>query len=150
MTEKRGRGRPPKDPAGRRVAKISTYVSDEVAGALRAESEVRGMTISELVAIILETHVYGDKSETPLPPVPRDAIYAVIKALVDEGLILGANVSPKTTPKTISSAKLSPQTSVPPSTGAKAGKQRADERGPNVASKTKRRAVDRGKGGEGT
>lgn len=144
MTEKRGRGRPPKDPAGRRVAKISTYVSDEVAGALRAESEVRGMTISELVAIILETHVYGDKSETPLPPVPRDAIYAVIKALADEGLILGANVSPKTTPKTISNAKLSPQTSAPSVTGAKAEEQRGDDSGPNVAPKT----TKRGRGGE--
>ncbi|KPV45487.1 hypothetical protein [Alicyclobacillus ferrooxydans] len=146
MMEKRKRGRPPKDPSGRRVAKISTYVSDEVADALRAESDVRGMTISELVATVLEGHVFSDKKDVQLPPVPRDAIYAVIMALADEGLILGANVSPKTIPKTISSAKLSPQTSLPSTTGAKAEEQRDDDSGSNVAPSTKRR----GKGGEDT
>ncbi|QSO50846.1 hypothetical protein JZ785_18385 [Alicyclobacillus curvatus] len=146
MTDKRGRGRPPKDPAGRRVAKISTYVSDEVAEALRAESDVRGMTISELVATVLEGHVFGDKKDVQLPPVPRDAIYSVMRALAEEGLILGANVSPKTTPKTISSANLSPKTSPPSTTGAIAGEQRDDESVGNVAPKTRRR----GKGGGAT
>lgn len=142
--EKRKRGRPPKDPTGLRKTKISTYVSDEVADVLRAEAEARGMTISELVATVLEGRVYGAKNDIRLPPVPRDAIYAVIKTLVDEGLLLGANVSPKT----INSAEFAPKTSPATSTGAKAEKQQGDDDSTKLSSKTKRRATDRGKGGD--
>lgn len=145
VTEKRGRGRPPKDPAGRRVAKISTYVSDEVAEALRAESDVRGMTISELVATVLEGHVYGAKKDVQLPPVPKDAVYAVMRMLAEEGLlkdsILGANL----TSEMNSSYKFAPQTPDPAPLASKAKEQCGDDSNVNVAPRTRRRR----KGGEG-
>ncbi|MFB5191692.1 hypothetical protein [Alicyclobacillus fastidiosus] len=129
--EKRKRGRPPKKPSESRSKKISTYVSEEVSHALHKEAEARGMTISELVATLLETHVYGDKKDVQLAPVPRDAIYSVMRALADEGLILGANVSPKTE----SSAEFAPKTSRPTSMGTKAEEQRGDDSRLNVAPK---------------
>ena len=146
MMEKRKRGRPPKDPSGRRVAKISTYVSDEVAGALRAESEVRGMTISELVATLLEGHVYGAKNDVQLPPVPKDAVYAVMRMLAEEGLlkdsILGANL----TSEMNSSYKFAPQTHDPAPLASKAKEPCDDDSNVNVAPTTteRRGKPDRG------
>jgi hypothetical protein len=151
MQEKRKRGRPPKDPAGRRTEKINTYVSAEVSDALHAEAEARGMTISELVATVLEGHVFGDKKEVQHPPVSKDAVYAVVKLLAEEGLlrdsILGANLAPEI----ITSANLSPKTFAPAS-DAEAEKEE-EQRGVNsdtrLAPKTKQKAVIRGKqGGE--
>ncbi|MFD1677429.1 hypothetical protein [Alicyclobacillus fodiniaquatilis] len=145
--KKRGRGRPPKDPTGLRKTKISTYVSEEIAELLKGDADARGMTISELVATVLEGYVFGDKKDLHLPPVPKDAVYAVMKVLAEEGLLNGSTVDgANVSPKTINSAEFAPKKSATTQTGAKGEKQRGDDGGNNVAPKTTRR---RGKqGGE--
>ncbi|MFD1674932.1 hypothetical protein [Alicyclobacillus fodiniaquatilis] len=151
MTEKRGRGRPPKDPTGLRKTKISTYVSEEIAELLKGDADARGMTISELVATVLEGYVFGDKKDLHLPPVPKDAVYAVMKVLAEEGLLNGSTVDgANVSPKTINSAEFAPQTSSASLTPAKAEEQRNDDGGTKLAPKTRRRSVNRDKGGEKT
>lgn len=165
--------RPEKPESEKRSKQIVVYVHDNVKTALQKEADLKGVSVSMLASEIIEQHISNAKNEDQRIVVHPDVVYAVLKRLQHEGFEIRDKLAPdsksqsdgdsadSTYPQrsvhnpvdTVgdkSGANISPKTSPPSPTGAKAGEQRGDEGGPNVASKTKRRAVDRGKGGEGT
>lgn len=146
MNEEKQRGRPPKPASAARKGELIVYLQKGMLEDFRAEAEKQDVSMSTLAGKLIEDYLYGPKiGGTPAPTAQE--IASEVARLLREETILGENLSPISgEPELVLGDKFALQTSATSGTGAQAGEQRDDERGPNVAPKTKRR----GKGGEDT
>lgn len=88
--------RPKKFPAARRDDQIVVYVHKVVGDALRNEAQLTGVSVSTLVADILQEWVSSGGATIV---VPDETVYAVMKKLAVEGLLSEKIIDAKFAPK---------------------------------------------------
>ncbi|GEO26868.1 hypothetical protein AAC03nite_26530 [Alicyclobacillus acidoterrestris] len=142
--------RPKKFPAARRDNQIVVYVQRIVRDALRREAEVRGVSVSTLAADILSEWVSSCGATINIPD---ETLYSVMRRLVSEGLIKDEILGDKFAPKKIDGDEFAPKNENPALEAVQDDKQRGDDGSEQQSAitapkTTKRRAANRGKGGD--